>query len=113
MQSRRSFWTWGFERDEPSDEDRRKFAASWSKRIGKPVEVPPIPALADIALRTPRVAIPSALQGWVTADKYERVVHTHGGHSLELQAMRGDFASPPGKSRPRKLNSSDAGVVRR
>ncbi len=96
MQGRRSFWTWGFERDEPSDEDRRKFAASWSKRLGKPVEVPPIPALADITLRAPRIAIPSALQAWVTADKYERVVHTHGGHSLELlQAMRGDFASPP------------------
>ncbi len=96
MQGRRSFWTWGFERDEPSDADRRKFAASWSKRVGKPVEPPPIPTIADIDLRAPRVAIPSALQAWVSADKYERVVHTHGGHSLELlQAMRGDFASPP------------------
>ncbi len=96
MQSRRSFWTWGFERDEPSDDERRKFAAIWSKRVARAVEPPPIPALADIELRAPRIKIPGELQAWVTADKHERVVHTHGGHSLELlQAMRGDFASPP------------------
>src|SRR5262245_32784449 len=96
MEGRRSFWTWGFERDEPSDADRRKFAASWSKRVGRAVEPPPIPQLSDIRLRAPRIAIPSALQEWVSADKHERVVHTHGGHSLELlRAMRGDFASPP------------------
>ena len=96
MQGRRSFWTWGFERDEPSDADRRKFAASWSKRVARSVEPPPIPKLPDIELRAPRIKIPSELQAWVTADKHERVVHTHGGHSLELlQALRGDFASPP------------------
>jgi len=96
MQGRRSFWTWGFERDEPSDAERRKFAANWSKRLAHPIEPPPIPALTDIQLRAPRIKIPSHVQDWVTADKHERVVHTHGGHSLELlQAMRGDFASPP------------------
>ncbi len=96
MEGRRSFWTWGFERDEPSDADRRKFAASWSKRVGREVEPPPIPKLADITLRAPRIAVPHPLQGWVTQDKHERVVHTYGGHSLELlRAMRGDFAAPP------------------
>ena len=96
MQRRRSFWTWGFEQDEPSDEARRKFAASWSKRVGHAVEVPPIPRVEDIALRAPRIDVPSRLTGWVGTDKYERIVHTHGGHSLELlQGLRGEFPSPP------------------
>src|SRR5690349_6216380 len=96
MEGRRSFWTWGFERDEPSDADRRRFAQSWSKRLGRAIEPPPIASLADIELRPPRIEIPTALRAWVTADKHERVVHTYGGHSLELlRAMRGDFASPP------------------
>ena len=69
---------------------------NWSKRVGHAVVPPPIPLVADIELRAPRITIPSALQGWVTAEKHERIVHTHGGHSLELlQAMRGDFRSPP------------------
>ncbi len=96
MQGRRSFWTWGFEADEPSDAQRRKFAQQWSARIGRLVEVPAIPSVAQIALRKARIAIPGALAAWVTDDKYERIVHTHGGHGLELlRALRGEFPNPP------------------
>jgi alkyldihydroxyacetonephosphate synthase len=96
VQGRRSFWTWGFEHDEPSEADRRKFAAQWSKRLGRAIDPPLIPAVSDIVLRAPRISIPNALAAWVSSDKYERIVHTYGGHSLELlRALRGDFANPP------------------
>ncbi|MEQ9005764.1 MAG: hypothetical protein RIE74_19575, partial [Pseudomonadales bacterium] len=53
-QQPRSFWTWGYRSDEPSEADRRKAAASISKRLGREVAPPPVPRLADIAIRKPR-----------------------------------------------------------
>lgn len=93
---RRSFWTWGFESDEPSAAQRASFAQSFSKRIGRSVTPPPIPKVADIPLRPSRIKIPSKLAGWVSDDHFERLVHTYGGHPLELlAAMRGHFDHPP------------------
>ncbi len=93
---RRSFWTWGFDTDEPTEAQRAAFAQSFSKRVGHPVSPPPIPKVADIELRRSRVKIPSKLTAWVNDDHFDRVVHTYGGHSLELlAAMRGRFDHPP------------------
>jgi alkyldihydroxyacetonephosphate synthase len=95
-QQRRSFWTWGYESDEPSAAERKAAAERVSQRLGHPVEPPPIPEIADIPLRAPRLKVPSALQGWVSTAPDERVVHTYGGHPLELlQAIRGQFDNPP------------------
>ena len=92
----RSFWTWGFTSDEPSDAQRKAFAKDLSERSGKTVAVPPIPDLADIQLRKSRIKIPSELSDWTSTDKHERVVHTYGGHTLELlKALRGVFDYPP------------------
>jgi len=96
MKGRRSFWTWGFEADEPTEAQRKQFADGFAKRTGRAIAPPPIPKVADIALRAPRVAVPSALAGFVTTDKHERIVHTYGGHVLELlRALRGQFDEPP------------------
>lgn len=93
---RRSFWTWGWQGDEPSQAEREEVAAQLSRRYGREVEAPPIPGIDDISLRDPRIKIPDALAGYVTSDKTERVVHTYGGHFLELnRALKGDFAEPP------------------
>ena len=93
---RRSFWTWGWESDEPSQQDREKMAAQLSKTYGQEVTAPPIPRIEDIQLRKPRVPIPDALSDIVTSDHTERVIHTYGGHFLELnRALRGDFEEPP------------------
>ncbi|MCP5179182.1 MAG: FAD-binding oxidoreductase [Pseudomonadales bacterium] len=95
-QQTRSFWTWGWQADEPSDADRRRAAAAVSQRLGKPVTPPPIPAIDAIRLRPSRVTVPAALGGFVSTDHTERVLHTWGGHPLELlSAIRGDFPQPP------------------
>ena len=93
---RRSFWTWGYVSDEPSDAERAAAARGLSERIGSSVTPPAIPRLADIALPKHRLEVPSALGGWTSTDHAERVTHTYGGHSLEfLRAMRGQFVDPP------------------
>ncbi|MYD44423.1 MAG: FAD-binding oxidoreductase [Gammaproteobacteria bacterium] len=94
--SRRSFWTWGYVADEPSEVQRQAAAKAAYERTGIAVEPPPIPAIADIKLRKPRLAVPSFLSQFVTSEKVDRITHTYGGHSLELlRAIRGTFDEPP------------------
>jgi len=95
-QQPRSFWTWGYQSDEPSPADRQRMAEALSKRFGRDVTPPPVPRLEDIELRKPRLSVPSALADWVSTRHDERALHTHGGHPLELlTALRGDFPNPP------------------
>ena len=93
---RRSFWTWGYQSDEPSQNERLAAAERIAKRLGRAVEPPPVPDIDAIALRRPRVKVPGKLEEFVSASQLERVTHTHGGHSLELlTALRGGFDNPP------------------
>lgn len=93
---RRSFWTWGYESDQPSNADRENAARKMAERLGHAVEVPAIPRIADIELSPSRVRVPDPLSGFVSTDHEERVLHTHGGHPLELlSALRGKFDYPP------------------
>jgi alkyldihydroxyacetonephosphate synthase len=93
---RRSFWTWGYESDEPSSADREAAARKMAERLGHAVKVPPIPSIADIELSSSRVRVPDPLSDFVSTDHEERVLHTHGGHPLELlSALRGKFDNPP------------------
>ena len=92
----RSFWTWGYVSDEPSVAERQAAAARLSARFGRPVVPPPIPAIEDVALRPPRIDIPSRLAEFVNAEHAERATHTYGGHGMELlKALRGVFENPP------------------
>ena len=93
---RRSFWTWGYESDEPSDADRQAAAVRIAERTGRHVEPPKVPAIDEIALRPPRIDIPAKLAPFVSNSQVDRVTHTHGGHALELlAALRGEFDEPP------------------
>ena len=95
-EERRSFWTWGYLSDEPTEAQRKQAAGQASVRLGREVRVPPVPRIEDIALPPGRIAIPSRLSGFVRADKTERLTHTYGGHSTELlAALRGVFRNPP------------------
>jgi alkyldihydroxyacetonephosphate synthase len=95
-QEPRSFWTWGWQSDEPDEATRKAAAAGMSERFGREISPPPIPAIADIELRSSRVEVPDGLGEFVTTDHGERVLHTHGGHPLELlKALRGQFDNPP------------------
>ena len=93
---RRSFWTWGYVSDEPSDAERVQAARQVSHRLGRDVTPPPIPEIEDIEIRAPRLTVPSGLRSFVSTDHVERVTHTYGGHSTELlAAIRGYFPYPP------------------
>ena len=93
---RRSFWTWGYVSDEPTEAERAQAAKQLAERLGQEVAPPPVPPLDAIALRPSRLAVPSALADWVTTAAEERITHTHGGHALELlKGLRGEFDNPP------------------
>ena len=93
---RRSFWTWGYVSDEPSDAARKQAAKQLAERLGEAVAPPPVPAIDAIDLRPPRLSVPVTLTDWVSTTATERVTHTHGGHALELlKGLRGQFDNPP------------------
>lgn len=93
---RRSFWTWGYESDEPSEDERTTAAKGLAERLGEAVDPPRVPAIADITLRAARITLPDGIRAWTTSDHADRITHTYGGHPLELlAALRGDFVNPP------------------
>ncbi len=93
---RRSFWTWGYVSDEPSEGARAAAAAGLARRLGAVVEPPPIPDIDHIALRPARLEVPGQLADWTSTAHHERVTHTYGGHPLELlSALRSEFIDPP------------------
>ena len=94
-QERRSYWTWGYQSDEPSEADRNAQAQKVSARFGRAVKPPHVVPVEEATLRSSRLTIPSKLD-WVTSDHVERATHTYGGHPLELLAgLRGNFTNPP------------------
>ena len=107
---RRSFWTWGYVSDEPSDAARKQAAKTLSGRLGALVEPPPVPAIEDIEIREPRLGVPVAVADWVSTSAMERITHTHGGHALELlKGLRGQFDNPPDAiAHPRTEDELDA-----
>lgn len=94
-QERRSYWTWGYQSDEPSDAERAAQAKKISARFGREVTPPPVVPVEQAELRPSRVEVPGSM-AWVTRDHVERATHTYGGHPLELLAgLRGNFVNPP------------------
>ncbi|MBI2765117.1 MAG: FAD-binding oxidoreductase [Chloroflexi bacterium] len=94
--TRRSFWAWGLESDEPSDDERARAAANLSKRYGVTLEPPPAPTVASLDLRPPRITAPAALATLCSTDAHDRASHTYGkGYQDGVRAFRGDFPNPP------------------
>jgi alkyldihydroxyacetonephosphate synthase len=93
---RRSVWGWGLAADEPTDEHRRRLAASLARRYGVEPQVETPVAVAAAELRPPRVAVPNALAAACTTDTEERARHTYGmAYTDRLRAFRGRFDAPP------------------
>ncbi len=93
---RRSFWTWGYVSDEPSEAARKETARHLAERLGQVVEPPTVPPIEAISLRRARLDVPAALAEVVSTSDAERITHTHGGHALELlKGLHGRFDNPP------------------
>ena len=90
---RRSFWTWGLESEEPTNQQRSEHAKQLSQRLGVTLEVPPIPRAEDLELREPRIKPPDSIAGFCFADNYERAYHSYGAD--RDRAIFGEFPNPP------------------
>ncbi len=94
--SRRSFWAWGLEQDEPTAAQVREAAARLSQRYGVEVAPPPLPRSADLRLRPPRISPPASLAAICVADDHDRAVHTYGRSFRDrIRAYNLQFPNPP------------------
>jgi alkyldihydroxyacetonephosphate synthase len=94
--SRRSFWAWCLESEEPTAEERAELARTLSERAGTAITPQPVPDLADAQLRDPRIAVPDALAPWCATDTWERAFHAHGAHLTDrTRAFHLEFPNPP------------------
>jgi alkyldihydroxyacetonephosphate synthase len=99
-----SFWGWGYADRFPAEAERRSLARLVSAVLGNAhFEVREPPALADLSLPGPRVAVPGVLAGFCSAAPGERAAHTYGKSYRDLvRGFTGDFAvAPDFVARPR------------
>jgi alkyldihydroxyacetonephosphate synthase len=96
MGPRLKFYGWGFENTGLTDAEREHLFRFVADRLGAAPRLKPAPREAEIALRAPRVAPPATLATVLTADPYERLLHTYGKSFPEtVRAFAGDFANAP------------------
>src|SRR5208282_5043399 len=96
MEKRLKFYGWGCEDTGLSDAEREQLFRFIADRLGAEPRLAPPPQAADIALRAPRIALPSALANILTQEPYERLLHTYGKSYPEtVRAFARDFANAP------------------
>jgi len=94
--TRRSFWAWGLESDEPTEEARREAAERLSKRFGVALEPPPMPRVEDLDLRPPRIEVPEPLAEFCATDPHSRASHAYGKSFRDIvRAFNRVFPNPP------------------
>ena len=96
MERRRKFWGWGFEDQQPPDDQVAAAAAGAREHLGFPsADVERPSALEDIELRAPRIEPPGSLAHICSTDLYERVTHSYGKAYRDIvRAFRGRFDNP-------------------
>jgi alkyldihydroxyacetonephosphate synthase len=90
-------WGWGYEDEQPSEENVRTAAAGIHERLGfGSLEVErPVP-LSEVSLPAPRLDVPERLAEICFTDDYERCLHAYGRAYVDvLRAFRGRFDHPP------------------
>lgn len=96
MSTRRSFWAWGLESDEPTPQQRQQAAERLSRRYGVAIEAPPPPTIDQVHLRAPRIQPPAALAAFCTTATHDRAAHSYGKSYRDIvRAFRCDFPNPP------------------
>ncbi len=97
MDRRRKFWGWGFEDQQPPEDEVAAAAAGARGHLGfAPAEVERPARLEDIELRPPRIEPPGSLAHICAADRYERVTHSYGKAYRDIvRGFRGRFDNPP------------------
>ena len=97
MERRLKHWGWGYEDEQPSEQELRDGAAAISQHLGfgsTDVETPV--ALSEVSLPAPRLQPPPALKEICSSSDYERALHSYGrAYGDILKAFRGRFDHPP------------------
>ncbi len=103
MQRRLKHWGWGYEDEQPSEDDLRATARFLSERLGFGSAEPELPAPLP-QLGPPRLKAPTALEEFCFADGYERALHSYGRSYRDIvRAFRGEFEHAPDVvARPRE-----------
>lgn len=90
---RRSWWGWGWEDAALSDEECRAYGALLPGLADEPL---PVPNVADLELRPPRVSAPDTLADVLSDSPVDRASHTLGkAYRDVVRALRRDLANPP------------------
>jgi alkyldihydroxyacetonephosphate synthase len=90
-------WGWGYEDEQPSDDELRGAARFLSERLGFGSPEPEHPvALSQLSLPAPRLDPPSSLEVICSQGTYERALHSYGrSYSDIVRAFAGRFDHPP------------------
>jgi alkyldihydroxyacetonephosphate synthase len=90
-------WGWGYEDEQPSDDELRGAAKFLHERLGFGSLEPEHPvALSEVSLPAPRLSPPRSLEPICSQDTYERALHAYGrSYSDVVRAFRGRFDHPP------------------
>ena len=92
----RSFWAWGFQRDEPVYADMRREAEAISKRFHAEVVPRTIPTTSDLDLLPPKIRPPSTLSAICSTDNHDRAFHSYGrSYPDRIKAFNMMFPNPP------------------
>ena len=97
MTRRLKHWGWGYEDEQPSDDELRGACAFLAERLGFGSVEPrhPVP-LSAVSLPEPRLRPPSSLAEICATDTYERALHAYGRSYRDVvRAFRGRFDHPP------------------
>jgi alkyldihydroxyacetonephosphate synthase len=104
-------WGWGYEDEQPSDDELRGAAAFVTKRLGfgQSDFERPVP-WSEVALAPARLSPPETLAAICSSEPYERMLHGYGrSYSDIVRAFRGRFDSPPDVvARPREESELQA-----
>lgn len=90
----RSWWGWGWQEAAVGGAERAELVARLPPHwVSEPL---PVPRVADLELRAPRVRPPASLAEVCTTDPEVRAGHTYGkAYRDVVRALRGQFANPP------------------
>ncbi|HEV7585520.1 MAG TPA: FAD-binding oxidoreductase [Solirubrobacteraceae bacterium] len=95
---RHKHWGWGFEDQQLATGDARALAGTLTEHLGFPAAASledPKP-LADVTLRSPRMAPPASLAEICASDDHARASHALGkSYSDVVRGFRGRFEHPP------------------
>ena len=97
MARRLKHWGWGYEDEQPSEQELRATCAFLAQRLGFGSSDPqhPVP-LSEVSLPEPRLRPPASLAEICFTDPYERALHAYGRSYRDVvRAFRGRFDHPP------------------